>query len=62
MTTIGALIWCAIYDRYPNIVPLAVSHALATLAILYAFDEAITGRLRIGASYLRLVPNWPQPF
>jgi len=54
MTTIGALIWCAIYDRYPNIVPLAVSHALATLAILYAFDEAITGRLRIGASWLRL--------
>jgi membrane protease YdiL (CAAX protease family) len=62
MTTIGAVIWCAIYDRYPNIVPLAVSHALATLAILYAFDEAITGRLRIGASYLRLVPGWPQPF
>lgn len=54
MTTIGALIWCAIYDRYPNIVPLAVSHALATLAILYAFDQAITGRLRIGAAYLRL--------
>lgn len=59
MTTIGALIWCAIYDRYPNIVPLALSHALTTLAILYAFDEAITGRLRIGASYLRLVPGWP---
>jgi membrane protease YdiL (CAAX protease family) len=62
MTTIGALIWCGIYDRYPNIVPLALSHALATLAILYAFDEAITGRLRIGASYLRLVPEWPRPF
>ena len=62
MTTIGALIWCAIYDRYPNIIPMAASHALATLAILYAFDEAITGRLRIGASYLRLVPDWPRPF
>lgn len=61
MTTIGALIWCAIYDRYPNVVPLALSHALTTLAILYAFDEAITGRLRIGASYLRLVPGWPNP-
>jgi membrane protease YdiL (CAAX protease family) len=54
MTTIGALVWCGIYDRYPNILPLAVSHALTTLAILYAFDEVITGRLRIGASYLRL--------
>lgn len=61
LTTIGALIWCGIYNRYPNIIPLAVSHALATLAILYAFDEAITGRLRIGASYLRLVPGWPEP-
>jgi len=54
MTTIGALIWCAIYDRYPNLIPLAVSHALTTMAILYAFDEAITGRFRIGASFLRL--------
>lgn len=59
MTTIGALIWCAIYDRYPNVIPLAVSHALATLAILYAFDEGITGRLRIGASYLRLASGEP---
>lgn len=57
MTTIGALIWCGIYDRYPNIVPLAVSHALTTIAILYAFDEAITGRLRIGASFLRLAAS-----
>lgn len=62
MTTIGGLIWCPIYDRYPNIVPLAVSHALATLAILYAFDEAITGRLRIGASFLRLGSDWLRPF
>jgi membrane protease YdiL (CAAX protease family) len=54
VTTVGALVWCWLYDRYPNIIPLALSHALGTLAILYAFDGAITGRLRIGASYLRL--------
>jgi membrane protease YdiL (CAAX protease family) len=52
MTFVGALGWCAIYDRYPTIVPLAISHAIATLAILYAFDNAITGRLRIGLAYL----------
>jgi membrane protease YdiL (CAAX protease family) len=56
MTCIGALGWCAIYSRYPNVLPLAVSHALATLALLYAFDDDITGRLRIGESYLRLHP------
>ena len=55
IVTAGAgLVWCWLYDRYPNIIPIALSHALGTLAILYAFDERITGRLRIGASYLRL--------
>jgi membrane protease YdiL (CAAX protease family) len=54
VTAAAGLVWGWLYDRYPNIIPLALSHALGTLAILYAFDEAITGRLRIGASYLRL--------
>ncbi|HEY8549295.1 MAG TPA: CPBP family glutamic-type intramembrane protease [Vicinamibacterales bacterium] len=53
-TFVAGLAWCAIYARHPNILPLAVSHALGTLAILHAFDEATTGRLRIGAAYLRL--------
>ena len=53
--TVGAaLLWCWLYDRYPNILPLALSHALGTLAVLHAFDQDITGRLRIGAAYLRL--------
>jgi membrane protease YdiL (CAAX protease family) len=51
MTGLGALAWCWIYDRYPNLLPMALSHALLTLAILYAFDDAITGRLRVGAGY-----------
>jgi membrane protease YdiL (CAAX protease family) len=54
VTAGAAIVWCSIYDRYPNVVPLALSHALGTLAVLYAFDSTITGRLRIGASYLRL--------
>ena len=55
VTAFAALVWCWLYDRYPNIMPTALSHALGTLAILYAFDERITGRLRIGMSYLRWV-------
>jgi membrane protease YdiL (CAAX protease family) len=54
MTLVGALLWCALYERHPNVLPLALSHALTTLAILYAFDGALTGGLRIGAAYLRL--------
>jgi Type II CAAX prenyl endopeptidase Rce1-like len=54
MTFAGALAWCWIYDRYPNLLPLALSHALLTLAILCAFDESMTGHLRVGAAYLSL--------
>ena len=54
VTAVSALIWCWLYDRHPNILPLALSHALGTLAVRYAFDDDITGRLRIGAAYLRL--------
>ena len=50
----GALVWCALYDRHPNWLPLALSHALATLAILASLDPGLTGRLRIGAAYLAL--------
>ncbi len=54
VTAVAALVWCRLYDRYPNIIPLALSHALGTLAVRYAFDDVTIGRLRIGASYLRL--------
>jgi hypothetical protein len=54
MTFAGALAWCWIYDRHPNLLPLALSHALLTLAILCAFNEAMTGHLRVGAAYLSL--------
>ena len=54
MTFIGALGWCAIFIRHPNILPLAGSHAVATLALLAAFDDGLTGRLRIGVAYLML--------
>jgi hypothetical protein len=52
LTFVGAFAWCRIYARHPNVLPLALSHAVLTAAILYAFDDRITGRLRIGAAYL----------
>jgi membrane protease YdiL (CAAX protease family) len=54
MTLAGALAWCWIYDRHPNVLPLALSHALLTLVVLCAFDEGLTGHLRVGAAYLSL--------
>lgn len=52
VTFVGALGWCAIYSRYPNVLPLALSHAVSTIAILRAFDDDVTGRLRVGYAYL----------
>jgi len=53
-TFVAAIVWCAIYDRAPNVVPLALSHALLTLFVLMALSDDVTGRLRVGAAYLDL--------
>jgi membrane protease YdiL (CAAX protease family) len=54
VTFVAALVWCSIYSRHPNIIPLAMSHALGTEAVLHAFDNEVTGHLRIGAAFLEL--------
>jgi membrane protease YdiL (CAAX protease family) len=53
VTFIGGLAWCRIYARHPHIVPLALSHAVATVIILLSFDPVITGGLRTGWRYLQ---------
>ena len=53
VTFVAALAWCWIYDRHPNLLPLAASHALLTIVVLSALDDAATGRLRVGIAYLR---------
>jgi hypothetical protein len=46
-------VWCAIYSKHPNIVPLALSHAAATVIILLSFPPAVTGGLRTGWRYFQ---------
>jgi len=53
VTFVGGLAWCGIYARHPNLVPLALSHATATVIILMSFDRDITGGLRTGWRYLQ---------
>ncbi|HJZ76019.1 MAG TPA: CPBP family glutamic-type intramembrane protease [Vicinamibacterales bacterium] len=53
VTFVAALAWCRIYDRYPNLVPVTLSHALLTIVVLTALDDTITGRLRVGIAFLR---------
>jgi membrane protease YdiL (CAAX protease family) len=54
VTFLGAVGWCTIYSRYPNVLPLALSHAVSTIVILRAFDDDVTGRLRVGYAYLMM--------
>lgn len=53
VTFTGGLIWCAIYARYPNLVPLALSHAASTVIILMSFNPDVTNHLRTGWRYFR---------
>ena len=53
VTFLGGLIWCAIYGRYPNIVPLALSHAASTVIILMSFNASVTNALRTGWRYFQ---------
>jgi membrane protease YdiL (CAAX protease family) len=53
VTLTGGLAWCWIYSRAPNILPLALSHAAATVVILLSFDPRITAGLRTGWRYLQ---------
>ena len=52
VTAVGGLAWCWIYARHPNIIPLALSHAVSTMVILMSFHPRITGGLRTGWAYL----------
>jgi membrane protease YdiL (CAAX protease family) len=54
VTLLAGGAWCWIYDRHPNLLPIALSHSLLTLVIGRCFDPALTGRLRVGYSYLQL--------
>lgn len=54
LTFAAGLLWCWIYCRHPNTIPLAMSHALGTETVLHAFDNEMTGHLRIGAAFLKL--------
>jgi membrane protease YdiL (CAAX protease family) len=53
VTFVGGVSWCAIYARHPNIIPLALSHAAATVIILLSFPPATTNALRTGWRYFQ---------
>lgn len=51
-TGVGGVIWCSIYGRSPNVLPLAASHSICSMALMAAFSREVTGGMRVGYSYL----------
>lgn len=50
-TFVGALGWCWIYSKHPNLIPLAISHSLCSLMMISSLPREITGGMRIGYAY-----------
>jgi membrane protease YdiL (CAAX protease family) len=51
VTFLAGLGWCRLYDRHPNLVPIALSHACASLVAVLALGPAVTGGMRVGYGY-----------
>ena len=51
MTGIGALAWCLIYDRHPNLLPHGAVARTADADNPVCLQRSLTHRLRVGAAY-----------
>jgi membrane protease YdiL (CAAX protease family) len=58
VTFVAALGWCWVYDRYPNLIPVALSHACASLSLLIALGPHITGGMHVGYGYFLAHGSW----
>jgi membrane protease YdiL (CAAX protease family) len=51
VTFLAGLGWCWLYERNPNLIPIALSHAAASFTALIALGPRITGGMHVGYSY-----------
>jgi len=51
VTFIGGLVWCAVYQRAPNLFALALSHAVMTWVLVSTLPLSTLNHLRIGFNY-----------
>ena len=50
-TFVGGLIWATVYQKEPNLLALAVSHAIMTWVLISTISPALLNNLRVGFKY-----------
>lgn len=50
-TFVGGSIWGGVYQRYPNLPALAISHTLMSLVLVWALPPSMMSNLRVGFRY-----------
>ncbi|HUQ34647.1 MAG TPA: CPBP family glutamic-type intramembrane protease [Pyrinomonadaceae bacterium] len=50
-TFIGGMVWAYVYQRAPNLIALALSHALMSMLLACSLPASVTNSLRVGVKY-----------
>ena len=53
LTFLGGLLWCSAFHRTPNLLAVALSHAVLALIISSTLPPHVVGGYRIGPAYLQ---------
>jgi membrane protease YdiL (CAAX protease family) len=53
LTFLGGLLWCSTFRRNPNLVAVALSHAILAVVFVSALPLEVTGWFRIGPAYMK---------
>ncbi len=51
VTLVGGLIWAVAYQRQPNLLALALSHAIVSLTMALTISPRLLNSLRVGFKY-----------